>query len=364
MNSYERYHTAMKFEKPDRVPLDIWVRPELWDSMKTAVSITDNEEMNEHLGLDLRFAGVGVGFPAVFRERLEKQGRDGAHVIYHDDGTEESMWGFVERPSGMYREWVRGPFSETPDISLFEFPDYSIIGSVESARNKVEAWHARGYPVHGGVSLPFKMCWHQRGLENFMMDMYIDQDFAEQLLDWWYDFEGEKAARLSAAGVDAVTITGDIGMQDRLMLAPDKWREICKPRMAALIRRFKAARPDNPPYAFYHSDGNVSEIIPDLIEIGLDILNPIQPECMDVGVIGELYAGKLRFHGAISIQETLPNGTEEDVRAEVRHRIDKLGPHGGYILCPANVTQVDTPVENMFAMYDEAKKYSAEVYSR
>ena len=153
-------------------------------------------------------------------------------------------------------------------------------------------------------------------------------------------------------------------MQDRLLINPQMWRRMCKPRMEKMFRTWKETRPDNPPYVFYHSDGNVSEIIPDLIEIGLDILNPIQPECMDVEEIGRLYRGKLRFHGAISIQETLPHGSEEDVRAEVRHRIDHLGPQGGYVLCPANVVQTDTPVENLLAMYDEAKRYSAELYAR
>jgi len=354
----------MKFQKPDRVPLDIWARDELWEMMKDHAGIKDDEEMRQEIGLDIRFTQVGHDIPADFKARLEKQGKKGEKVIFHEDGTEESMWGFYEKPVGMYREWVKGPFSETPDMSLFKFPDFSIIGSIEDAKKRVDAIHAKGFPVFGGVSLPFKMCWHQRGLENFMMDMYINVEFAEALYDWWYAFETERGSRLAKAGADVITITGDIGMQDRLMLAPDKWREMDKPRMAKMIKSFKDVRPGNPPYVFYHSDGNMMEVIDDLIEIGLDILNPIQPECMDVGKVGKLYAGKLRFHGAISIQETLPHGTEKQVRAEVRHCIDSLGPNGGYILCPANVTQVDTPVENMFAMYDEAKKYSAKTYAK
>jgi uroporphyrinogen decarboxylase len=366
MNSFERYHAAMQFKKPDRVPLDVWVRDELWEELKKYVGIQDDEEMRQYLGLDIYSAGCHVDFPPDFKERLKKQGKKGARVIFHPDGGQESIWGYIERPGadGMYMEWVSGPFKDDPDLSRFNFPDFSILEKSETIKPKVDRLHKLGFPVHGGVSLPFKMCWHQRGLENFMMDMYINQEFAEKLLDWWYAFETEKGCRIAKAGADTITITGDIGMQDRLMLNPEKWRELEKPRMKKMIQAFKKANPKKPPYAFFHSDGDVSEVIPDLIEIGLDILNPIQPECMDVAEIGRLYRGKLRFHGAISIQETLPKGTEADVRKEVRHRIDHLGPNGGYILCPANATQLDTPVTNLLAMYDEAKKYSAEVYAR
>jgi len=128
-------------------------------------------------------------------------------------------------------------------------------------------------------------------------------------------------------------------------MSPDHWREFIKPRLATLFARVKAEGL----FTFLHSCGNVSEIIPDLIEIGLDVLHPIQPEAVDIALLKAEYGDKLAFYGGISTQRTLPHGTPEEVAAAVRQTVDVMSKGGGYILAPGITLQHDVPLENILA---------------
>ncbi len=139
-----------------------------------------------------------------------------------------------------------------------------------------------------------------------------------------------------------------MGAQQRMLISPAMWRRMLKPRMATLISTLKAINPALK--VAYHSDGNIWPIIPDLIEIGLDVLNPIQPLSMDPAEVGRDFGDRLCFWGSIDEQHTLPYGTPADVAAEVRLRLDTLGRNGGLILGPTHHVQLDTPLENFWAM--------------
>ena len=145
----------------------------------------------------------------------------------------------------------------------------------------------------------------------------------------------------------------DIGGQSAMMLSPALWRRLFKPRMAKFFAELKRLNP-NVKIA-YHSDGVIHPIIPDLIEIGLDVLNPVQPACMDPVQLKREYGGHLCFWGSIDEQHTLPFGTPADVREEVRTRLATLGKGGGLILGPTHHVQLDTPMENFWAMVDTIK---------
>jgi uroporphyrinogen decarboxylase len=138
-----------------------------------------------------------------------------------------------------------------------------------------------------------------------------------------------------------------------LIISPPLWRRHIKPRMKTIIESAKKKGV----YVLYHTDGNCEPIIPDLIEIGVDILNPIQPECMDPAKIKEQYGEKLTLSGTISIQDTLPRGTVEDVRSEVKARIRTCGQGGGLIISPSNQVLLDTKVENFLAIYDAVREF-------
>ncbi|MFQ5808864.1 MAG: uroporphyrinogen decarboxylase family protein, partial [Armatimonadota bacterium] len=145
------------------------------------------------------------------------------------------------------------------------------------------------------------------------------------------------------------------GMQDRLMMHPDTWREWLKPRLGKVIQAARDVNPDV--HVFYHSDGNIESIIEDLIEVGVTVLNPVQPECMDPVELKKQYGDRLAFWGTIGTQSTMPFGTADDVRAAVKHMCETVGDGGGLVLAPTHVLEPDVPWENVAAFFEAAEEY-------
>jgi uroporphyrinogen-III decarboxylase len=198
------------------------------------------------------------------------------------------------------------------------------------------------------VTTIFEAAWALRGLEQLILDMVLDPDLANHILDLPYHYHLTAARRLVELGVDMIWTGDDIGSQRDLLISPKMWRQYFKPRMANFIAELKAINPDVK--VAYHSDGNIFRIIPDLIEIGVDVLNPIQPACMNPAEVKATFGEKLCFWGSIDEQHTLPFGTPEDVDAEVALRLETLGKGGGLVLAPTHHVQLDTPLENFWAM--------------
>jgi uroporphyrinogen-III decarboxylase len=178
--------------------------------------------------------------------------------------------------------------------------------------------------------------------------MMVDPDLADHLLDIPYQYHLTAAKKLVEMGVDMIWTGDDIGAQKEMMISPRMWRKYLKPRMVNFISELKAVNPDIK--IAYHSDGNIMRVIPDLIEIGVDVLNPIQPASMDPAQIKREFGNQLCFWGSIDEQHTLPFGSAADVEAEVRHRLETIGRDGGLILAPTHHVQLDTPLENFWAM--------------
>ena len=189
------------------------------------------------------------------------------------------------------------------------------------------------------------------------MDLVECPDIAEAISRRAAEFYGGLAMRAVEAGdgrVDIIGSGGDIGTQRGMMLDPELWRRYIKPNSEQLIRQFK----DMGLKTFYHSCGSIVPIIEDLIEMGLDILDPIQPKAtgMEPEELKNRFGDRLTLHGAVDEQELLPYGTPEDVRRTVKHLIRVVGKDGGYIVCPAHAIQPDTPVENVVALYEAANE--------
>jgi uroporphyrinogen decarboxylase len=155
------------------------------------------------------------------------------------------------------------------------------------------------------------------------------------------------ARRYAECGVDVLMLGDDVATQLDMMLSPALWRATLKPRMAEVIRAAKAVNPDL--LIFYHGDGNMERIVPELIEIGVEILNPVQPECMDPVRMKERFGDQLAFWGCIGTQTTMPFGTPEEVTATVRHLIDTVGKGGGLFLAPTHTLEPDVPWANVEA---------------
>ncbi|GAG38087.1 unnamed protein product, partial [marine sediment metagenome] len=203
----------------------------------------------------------------------------------------------------------------------------------------------------------FEISHFMCGMDKFMMDLALNPEFACCLMDHILDYLLEDTRRTLGAGNGNYTIyeyNDDIASQRGLLISPQMWRRYIKPRMAKvcdLIHSYGTK-------VRYHSCGSVYTIIPDLIEIGVDILSPVQPLAADMDPfrLKKEFGNNLAFHGAIDIQELLPKGSEQDVRNQVRRTIDMVGKDGGYILAGSHTIQADAPLENIIAMIDEAKK--------
>jgi uroporphyrinogen decarboxylase len=154
-----------------------------------------------------------------------------------------------------------------------------------------------------------------------------------------------------SADVDGILLGCDWGSQQALMMGPENWHRYIGPRHARLFKRIRASGK----YAFLHSCGNIFAVLPDVVEMGVQVLNPVQPECMDIREIKTRFGANLTFWGGISTQQTLPMGTPDEVRREVREVASLLGAGGGYILSPAQAIQDDVPLENCLALIEEAQ---------
>jgi uroporphyrinogen decarboxylase len=234
----------------------------------------------------------------------------------------------------------------------YAWPDLDQPYRFEGVRQRVEALHAQGFAVAAFAGSIFERAWYLRGMQQLLVDMYEAPELAQYLLERAAACQRYAAAQFARAGVDIVITGDDVATQNGLMMRIEMWRQYLKPLQAATARAVKEANSQS--YVFYHSDGNVEALIPDLMETGMEILNPVQPECMDPAAIKRQYGDRLSFWGTVSVQRTMPFGTPDEVRAEVRARIRQVGRGGGLILAPSHVLAPEVPWENIVAFFEAA----------
>ncbi|MBI9105867.1 MAG: hypothetical protein JEZ04_03925 [Spirochaetales bacterium] len=219
----------------------------------------------------------------------------------------------------------------------------------------VKYCHRNGLAAMGYVEQTvWERAWLIRGMNNLMMDMMMEDDRATAILDRITEHSCTTVAMMARTGHDIIALGDDVGMQSTLMMNPDLWRKWLKPRLSKVIRTIKEINSDA--MIFYHSCGYIEPLIPELIEIGVDILNPVQPECMNFKEIHHLYGDKISFWGGIGAQTTFPFGTTDDVRARVRELFEICGEKGGLVISPAHDLSPEVPWENQEAMLDEVRK--------
>jgi len=351
MKPRERVIKAIQHEIPDRTPLDGWFTEDYGNKLKNYLGLKDIEALNKRLGIDFR---VIWNEPSrEFKKKASSSDKLPSYWWVTENFKDE--WGvkYSLDPTGMFFHFVSQPLQDAESIDDYEFPDINAPGRFDNAE-KIAREYRNEYIIVGNMfATLFEMAWVLRGHTRFIRDLYANPRFANDLLDKLLEYRLEEGKRFIEIGVDILRFGDDLGTQTGLIMPQSIWAKYFKPRMRTLIRRLRK-RGDF--YAFYHSDGYIKPFIPELIDIGVDILNPVQPECMDPVRIKEAYGNKLTIHGTISLQETLPFGTREDVANEVRTRIKTLGYNGGLILAPSNYLHPDVPFQNLLALYDTAKK--------
>jgi uroporphyrinogen decarboxylase len=201
----------------------------------------------------------------------------------------------------------------------------------------------------------FEIAWYVRSMEELFIDQIERPELAAYLLDRITERKEFMAGRFAEAGVDIIRFGDDIATQRGPMMSLAMWREWYKPRLARVVQAAKTANPSV--LAMYHSDGQYEPFMDDLIEIGVDVLNPIQPECLDPAALKLKYGDRASFWGTIGTQTTMPFGTVAEVREIVRQRIDTVGRGGGLVIAPTHVLEPEVPVDNLLALAEETRAY-------
>lgn len=352
----QRVFATLEHKNPDRVPLDaLWVRLDTWAALKRYLETDDDDVVRERLGLDFRFVTTDPSKKFMEEARLLYP-----HGCYKplSGGLFEDEWGIKYEPtkSGLHWRYVYHPLEQVEDPDEYDFPQVDAPGRFDEAARVVRCEGSEFIIEANLAQTLYEWAWALRGFKQFCRDLFGNHRFVNKLLDRLLKFRMECGRRFIELGVDIIQLGDDVGMQTGMMISPSLWRRFFKPRMKALIGDLMK-RSHKRVHIFYHSDGNIEPIIPELIELGIGILNPIQPEAMDPAKIKRMYGDKLVLHGTISVQRTLPLGTAEDVKQEVFSRIRTCGQNGGLIIAPAHTPQPPpyTSVHNVVAIFDTAR---------
>lgn len=247
-----------------------------------------------------------------------------------------------------------GPLTSWDAAENYTFPDPWAPGYLNYTEQLIREGYAQDHIVTSyHFCTLFERAYILRGFENFLLDTAVNADKAAWLLDRITDFHVELAKRYIQLGVNCGRTVDDYGSQTSLMISPKAWRKLIKPRLARIHDVYhEAGLP-----VIHHSCGNITAIIGDLVEMGLEVLNPIQPAALDMEMLRDTYGEKLTFFGGICNQQVLPSGTPEEVRAHVKRQTEILGAHGRYIISPSNGMGRDVPLENVDAFYEAAQQY-------
>lgn len=268
-------------------------------------------------------------------------------------------WGVGQEP-GSVAHFVKmhhpmQNFSKPEEVEAYPYPDVLAEYRWQPVHETVKTVHEAGQAAVYYAIQVFEPAWYLRGMEEMLMDMVCEPEMAAACLNKMVEFQRQHTIKAAQSGVDIIIFGDDVGTQKSMMMSVELWRKWLKPGLASLIQAAKAVNPDI--LAFYHSDGVIDDIIGDLIEIGVDILNPVQPECMDPEKIKKQYGNSLSFWGTVGTQTTMPFGSTGEVEQVVKARIEAVGKNGGLCLAPTHVIEPEVPFENICAFVDAAKKY-------
>jgi len=368
MNPRERVCCALNHEEPDRVPIFVGT------SGATTMLTPAYERVKRYLGIQHppRYISKTFQYAQLDEEVLVRLHSDGRPLLAgpapsslrRDISPDEFVdeWGIHWRrsPGTSYYEAVSNPLRHATidDLERYPWPDLGHPSRFEYLRAEALRIREAGYAIVALTGIaPFEQLYLLRGLDALMVDMATDPDFVHALLRKVCDLMAAAGNGVTTAAgdlIDVILAGDDLGTQEAPIISPSMYRRLLKPYHAELLARIKSRTSAK---IFFHSDGNIYPLLGDLVDIGVDILNPVQVSAKDMGDTARLkreFGDHLTFCGAIDTQWVLPNGTPDDVRREVRQRIRDLAPGGGYIVASVHCIQHDVPPENVLAMCDEA----------
>ena len=371
MTHRERILAALNHRQPDRVPLDLGA------TRSTSIVVQAYERLNRHLGSTepprIFSKWLNIAHPSqAMLQRFDIDTRslgqgppDNWQDIVFADGSYQDEWGVVRsRPAGcLYYDLTKSPFAgeaSVADLDRHPWPDPHDPGRCrglkeEARRLRQETDYAIALNMPGGVVTQAQFL---RGFEDWFADLIADPTFyhalLERITDLWIEMAKDE---LDAAGdcADFCFFGDDVAFQDGPMMSMELYRKMVKPYHARVFSYLKSLSSAK---ILYHTCGSVAHLIPDLIELGVDALNPIQVSAkgMDTKTLKREFGKDICFWGGIDTQRVLPFGSVHDVQVEVRRRVEDLGPDG-YCVCAVHNLQADVSPENICAMYDTAREY-------
>ena len=347
MNKRDRFLAFAGFESVDRVPRRARYTPALREAMTAHLG----RDPMEYFDMD-GYEGPGPEPPEGFSfpdysayHAGREDGQDGFTIDANGCGhLNHGFYHFTEyisplRNAASFEEIEQYPIASNATWSAAKMPQAC-----------AEA-HRAGRFAHVFVGHMYENAWQVRGHEQFLMDLLCRREWAELLLDRFCENNLRVAVAAAEAGYDCIGTGDDVANQNAMMFQPDLWREVMRPRWAKVIAAARAIKPDI--QVWYHSDGNIWDIVDDLVEIGITILNPVQPECIDPPAVRKRFGKRLAFDGCVGTQTTFPFGTSEQMRQTVRGLSEALdAEHGGLMLSPTHVLEPEVPVDNVMAFFE------------
>ena len=329
MNRYERIKAAMAHKEADKVPSCIHLARDGWQAYADKL-------FDRYVSDDLK--------KLVTEGKLSRN-----HAICYGMGNH------VLTVNCPWWKWYDVPKEYSTD---YDAPDYLPktigYGSYEqfAATVKNLKEYTDAYVLVTIWGSHFEKANFARGIENFLADIAGDPEYAQKMLDFIIHKNMVMLENIvHTPGIDGILLGSDWGSQNDLLMSPESWREMIAPGEKKEYELIHSAGVD----VWVHSCGDIRKIFPDIVELGVDALNPIQPECMDIYELKEKYGDKITFWGGISTQRTLPYGTPAEVTEETKKITAALSKNGGYIIAPSQEIQADVPFENLCALIDTAK---------
>lgn len=356
MTPRERVLASIDHVQTDRVPfsLGFGINLPAQKQLQTYLRFNDIRQVKSYL---LSHSDIRTAAPLY-------KGPPGLNVKIRN-GSSTDVWGIQRKPvsygSGSYDEIYKYPLAEVTtqkDLDNYAWPSADWWDMDSLSDQITELQMDQEVAIQTGIANIFETAWYMRGLEQMFVDLIEEPELAwnimKRVTDYYIDYY-EKLLQKSSKAIDIVFTADDIGGQNGLLMSLDLWKRMIKPhhiRLNKALHQFDVK-------IMYHSDGAIMEAVPELIDMGIDILEALQFDAkgMDPRELKKSYGHKLSFHGGISVQKTLPFGNQDDVAREVIERIDVLGKQGGYILAPSHAVQAGTPPENIVALLETARAY-------
>ena len=353
MTELERFRATVAHEKHNEWLYHAGFTPDLERRVRERFGLGPKDSISEYFDM---YAPVAVGMKPP--EHRETPG----FWRYYDDmdvpeGARLDGFGVLHVPGSMYHFTHRiSPLrnaKKLEDIEAFPYPNLDGFKDDHMAAQVKEA-HAAGRVTTCWIGHMYETAWQIRDYESFLIDMVTAPEWAMYILDRLTERNIKNAEAAARAGVDFLRTGDDVANQNTMMFSLDHWRTFIKARWEKVYAAARAIKPDIE--IWYHSDGNIEAIIPELIEIGVTILNPVQPECMDVLEIKRKYEKDLVLDGVIGTQTTMPFSSPDEVRAVVQERIKTLGYDGAFIGAPTHVLEPEVPIENLEAFVEAMRQ--------